>query len=105
VPSLWEPKRSLTFAVDSSKPASGWDWRQTTKFAVRLRLLDGYAFWRGSMKFILEIPDREVFEAAEQPEDLALEIAEVITNEIFCFSSVTVVPQQKTGGTLRVVQA
>jgi hypothetical protein len=105
VPGLWEPKRSHTFAVDSSRPASGKGQRQTAKFAARLHLLVGYAFWHGNMKFILEIPDREVFEAAEQPEDLALEIAEVITNEIFCFSSVTVVPQQKTGCTLRVVQA
>jgi hypothetical protein len=30
------------------------------------------------MKFIVEIPDREVFEAAEEPEDLVCEIAEVI---------------------------
>jgi hypothetical protein len=45
------------------------------------------------MKFLVEVPDREVYEAAEKPEDLALEIAEVITNEIFGFSSLTVVPQ------------
>jgi hypothetical protein len=49
------------------------------------------------MKFIVEIPDREVFEAAEQPEDLACEIAEVITNEIFGFSSVSVIAQQVRG--------
>ena len=47
-----------------------------------------------SMKFIVEIPDLEVFEAAEQPEDLACEIAELIASEIFGFSSVTVIPQQ-----------
>jgi hypothetical protein len=47
------------------------------------------------MKFIVEIPDREVFEAAEHPEDLACEIAEVIANEIFGFSSITVIPQQQ----------
>ncbi len=45
------------------------------------------------MKFVVEVPDREVYEAAESPGDLALEIAEVITNEIFEFSSVTVLPQ------------
>lgn len=45
------------------------------------------------MKFLVEVPDREVYEAAERPEDLALEIAEVIANEIFDFSSMTVVPQ------------
>jgi hypothetical protein len=49
------------------------------------------------MKFVLEVPDREVYEAAEKPEDLALEIAEVIANEIFEFSSVTVVPQHGCG--------
>jgi hypothetical protein len=42
------------------------------------------------MKFVIEVPDGEVFEAAEKPEDLAREMAEVITNEIFDFSSVTV---------------
>jgi hypothetical protein len=42
------------------------------------------------MRFVVEVPDREVFEAAEMPEDLAQEIAEVITNEIFVFSSVAV---------------
>jgi hypothetical protein len=47
-----------------------------------------------SMKFIVEVPDCEVFEAAEEPEDLACEIAELIANEIFGFSSVTVIPQQ-----------
>jgi hypothetical protein len=31
-----------------------------------------------SMKFIAEIPDLEVFEAAEQPEDLACEVGELI---------------------------
>jgi len=45
------------------------------------------------MKFVVEVPDGEVYEAAEKPEDLALEIAEVIANEIFGFSSVTVVTQ------------
>jgi hypothetical protein len=54
------------------------------------------------MKFIVEIPDGEVFEAAEEPEDLACEIAEVIANEIFGFSSVTVVPQQSATGALQV---
>jgi len=42
---------------------------------------------------MVEVPDGEVYEAAERPEDLALEIAEVIANEIFDFSSVTVEPQ------------
>jgi len=46
------------------------------------------------MKFVVEVPDQEVFEAAERPEDLAREIAEVITNEIFVFSSVAVTPQR-----------
>lgn len=45
------------------------------------------------MKFVVEVPDREVYEAAERPEDLALEIAEVIANEIFDFSSMSVIPQ------------
>jgi len=45
------------------------------------------------MKFVVEVPDRDVYEAAEKPEDLALEIAEVIANEIFGFSSLTMVPQ------------
>lgn len=45
------------------------------------------------MKFVVEVPDGEVYEAAERPEDLAVEIAEVIVNEIFDFSSVTVEPQ------------
>jgi len=45
------------------------------------------------MKFVVEVPDQEVFEAAERPEDLATEIAEVITNEIFDFTSLTVVSQ------------
>jgi hypothetical protein len=49
------------------------------------------------MKFVVEVPDREVYEAAERPEDLALEIAEVIANEIFGFSSMTVVPQSDCG--------
>ncbi|MGA8491716.1 MAG: hypothetical protein WB711_14920 [Terriglobales bacterium] len=53
------------------------------------------------MKFIVEIPDREVFEAAEKPEDLACEIAEVIASEIFDFSSVGVVPQQWSVGLSR----
>jgi hypothetical protein len=60
---------------------------------------------RGSMKFIVEIPDREVFEAAEQPEDLACEIAEVIANEIFGFSSVSVIPQQQVRGALGLVRS
>lgn len=45
------------------------------------------------MRFVVEVPDSEVYEAAEKPEDLALEIAEVIAHEIFDFSSVIVVPQ------------
>ena len=49
------------------------------------------------MKFVVEVPDREVYEAAERPEDLALEIAEVIANEIFDFSSMTVIPQFDCG--------
>jgi len=57
-----------------------------------------------SMKFIVEIPDLEVFEAAEQPEDLACEIAELIASEIFGFSSVTVIPQQGPVGIHRVIQ-
>jgi uncharacterized protein with PhoU and TrkA domain len=46
------------------------------------------------MRFVVEVPDLEVSEAAEKPEDLASEIAEVIAREIFDFSSVTVSPQQ-----------
>jgi hypothetical protein len=57
-----------------------------------------------SMKFILEIPDVEVFEAAAQPEDLACEIAELIASEIFGFSSVTVIPQRGSGGIHTVIQ-
>jgi hypothetical protein len=57
-----------------------------------------------SMKFIVEIPDPEVFEAAEQPEDLACEIAELIASEIFGFSSVTVIPQQGPIGIYQVIQ-
>jgi hypothetical protein len=57
-----------------------------------------------SMKFIVEIPNLEVFEAAEQPEDLACEIAELIASEIFGFSSVTVIPQQEPVGIHRVIQ-
>lgn len=49
------------------------------------------------MKFVVEVPDREVYEAAERPEDLALEIAEVIANEIFDFSSMTVIQQFDCG--------
>ena len=45
------------------------------------------------MKFVVEVPDGEVFEAAEKPEDLAREIAEVISTEIFDFSSLAVTPQ------------
>jgi len=45
------------------------------------------------MKFVVEVPDEEVFDAAEGPEDLAGEIADLIMNEIFDFSSLTVVPQ------------
>jgi hypothetical protein len=45
------------------------------------------------MKFVVEVPDAEVFQAAERSEDLAEEIAEVIANEIFEFSSVTVIAQ------------
>jgi hypothetical protein len=55
------------------------------------------------MKFIVEIPDREVFEAAEQPADLACEIAEVIANEIFGFSTLTVIPLQPSEAALRGV--
>jgi hypothetical protein len=57
------------------------------------------------MRFIVEIPDREVFEAAEQPEDLACEIAEVIASEIFEFSSVTVIPQQRSIGFSQVIRS
>jgi hypothetical protein len=57
-----------------------------------------------SMKFIVEIPDLEVFEAAEQPEDLACEIAELIASEILGFSSVTVSLQQGPVGIHRVIQ-
>lgn len=49
------------------------------------------------MKFVVEVPDREVYEAAERPEDLAMEIAEVIANQIFHFSSMSVVPQLDCG--------
>jgi len=56
------------------------------------------------MRFIVEIPDCEVFEAAEQPEDLACEIAEVIASEIFGFSSVTVIPQQRSIGFSQVIR-
>jgi hypothetical protein len=69
-----------------------------------LQVLGARAFWLGSMKVMVEIPDREVFAAAEQPEDLACEIAEVIANEIFGFSTVTVIPQQPTDGALQVIQ-
>ena len=58
----------------------------------------------GRMKFIVEIPDLEVFEAAEQPEDLACEIAELIASEILGFSSVTVSLQQGPVGIHRVIQ-
>jgi hypothetical protein len=57
------------------------------------------------MKFIVEIPDCEVFDAAEQPEDLACEIAEVIASEIFSFSTVTVIPLQPPEGTLPVFRS
>ena len=57
------------------------------------------------MKFIVEIPDCEVFEAAEEPEDLACEIAEVIANEIFGFSSVIVIPQQAAVGSSQVIRS
>jgi hypothetical protein len=57
------------------------------------------------MRFIIEIPDREVFEAAEQPEDLACEIAEVIASEIFGFSSVTVIPQQRPIGLAQAIRS
>jgi hypothetical protein len=56
------------------------------------------------MKFIVEIPDREVFEAAEQPEGLACEIAELIASEIFGFSSLTVITQQWSVEIHRVIQ-
>ena len=48
------------------------------------------------MRFVVEVPDLEVQEAAERPEDLASEIAEVIAKEIFDFSSVIVVPQERS---------
>jgi hypothetical protein len=48
------------------------------------------------MKFIVEIPDSEVFDAAEQPEDLACEIADVIASEIFSFSAVSVIPLRRS---------
>jgi hypothetical protein len=57
------------------------------------------------MRFIVEIPDCEVFEAAEKPEDLACEIAEVIANEIFGFSSVTVIPQQRPIGLAQAIRS
>jgi hypothetical protein len=57
------------------------------------------------MRFIVEIPDYEVFEAAEQPEDLACEIAEVIAKEIFGFSSVTVIPQQRSIGLSQAIRS
>jgi hypothetical protein len=57
------------------------------------------------MRFIVEIPDCEVFEAAEQPEDLACEIAEVIASEIFGFSSVTVIPQQRPIGLAQAIRS
>jgi len=56
------------------------------------------------MKFIVDIPDCEVFEAAERPEDLACEIAEVIASEIFEFSSVIVIPQPRTARVSRAIQ-
>ena len=57
------------------------------------------------MRFIVEIPDCEVFEAAEQPEDLACEIAEVIASEIFGLSSVTVIPQQRSIGLSQAIRS
>jgi hypothetical protein len=57
------------------------------------------------MRFIVEIPDCEVFEAAEKPEDLACEIAEVIASEIFGFSSVTVIPQQRPIGLAQAIRS
>jgi hypothetical protein len=57
------------------------------------------------MEFTVEVPPREVFEAAEHPEDLACEIAEVIANEIVGVSTVTVIPQQRVDGALPVVQS
>ena len=53
---------------------------------------------------MVEIPDLEVFEAAEQPEDLACEIAELIASEILGFSSVTVILQQGPVGIHGVIQ-
>jgi hypothetical protein len=76
-------------------------WRRAVSFAVCLRSLTAQAVWYGRMKFIVEIPDHEVFEAAEQPEDLACEIAEVIASQIFDFSSLVVIPQRKVNGTVR----
>jgi hypothetical protein len=57
------------------------------------------------MRFIVEIPGCEVFEAAEKPEDLACEIAEVIASEIFGFSSVTVIPQQRPIGLAQAIRS
>jgi hypothetical protein len=54
------------------------------------------------MKVIIELPNREVFEAAEQPEGFGCEIAEVIANQTFGFSSVSVIPQQRVHGGARV---
>lgn len=45
------------------------------------------------MRFVVEVPDLEVLEAAEKPEELGWEIAEVSAREIFDFSSFIVVPQ------------
>jgi hypothetical protein len=48
------------------------------------------------MKFVVEVPDHEVFDAAENPEALASEIADLITTEIFEFTWLTVLPQPST---------
>ena len=57
------------------------------------------------MKFIVEIPDCEVFEAAEEPENLTCELAEVIANEIFGFTSVTAIPQQAAVDTRQIIRS
>jgi len=56
------------------------------------------------MKFMVEIPDLEVFEAAKQPEDLASEITELIASEILGFSSLAVFAQQGPVGIHRGIQ-
>ena len=78
--------------------------RYSSKFLYRI--LRGFfeAVARRSMKFIVEIPDCEVLDAAEQPGGLACEIAEVIANEIYSFSALTVIPLQRSEDTLDMVR-